>query len=409
MATVKLGTIRARRDRPGGYEATYYVNRQRRRVLAESREAASEIVALKLREAKKEPDKISFSDPTISLSAYGAHWLDNIIIESVEPRTAEAYRQMLEGHIFPFKIDSRSLGSMKLRDIRRRHIKALLIEKRKGGYAKDTVRHFRAALSSLLTDAVEDEIIDLNPALQVSNRKKKRADKKNQAEFEASITPMSAAEFAAFSIAAQDSKELEFGPFFIFLGKTGCRPSEAIALLPSDIDERKRKVHINKVCVLNSGKIRPYTKTGICRRVDLSRELFHLVKRHQAYQNQNLARRRKEAFKKGKPIPQKPEMLFPNRAGNYMDWNNAADAFHRICEKAKIGRFRPYSLRHTFATILLAEGAPITYVASQLGHSKPITTLRYYAKWLPDQGDRYIELLDSAGKKKAFEAITEAV
>jgi len=53
-------------------------------------------------------------------------------------------------------------------------------------------------------------------------------------------------------------------------------------------------------------------------------------------------------------------MLFPNRAGDYMDWNNATDAFHRICRNANVGRFRPYALRHTFATILLAEGAPIT-------------------------------------------------
>lgn len=179
---------------------------------------------------------------------------------------------------------------------------------------------------------MDDEIIDLNPALQVNNRKRKKAERKNQSEFEASITPMSAEEFAAFSLEAHDPKEREFGPFFIFLGKTGCRPSEAIALLPSDIDEKKRKVQINKVCVLNSGQIRPYTKTGVARRVDLSPELLQLLKQHQAHLDESLVRRRKDAFKEGKPIPKKPGMLFPNRAGSYIDWNNAVDAFHRICE-----------------------------------------------------------------------------
>ena len=81
-----------------------------------------------------------------------------------------------------------------------------------------------------------------------------------------------------------------------------------------------------------------------------------------------------------------------------MDWNNAAGAFHRICKNVKIGRFRPYALRHTFATVLLAEGAPIPYVASQLGHTKATTTLGFYAKWLPKQGNQYIDLLDKAGK-----------
>ncbi len=48
-------------------------------------------------------------------------------------------------------------------------------------------------------------------------------------------------------------------------------------------------------------------------------------------------------------------------------------------QHAKVGRFRPYALRDTFATVLLAAGAPITYVAAQLGHTKPTTTLKYYA------------------------------
>jgi len=34
------------------------------------------------------------------------------------------------------------------------------------------------------------------------------------------------------------------------------------------------------------------------------------------------------------------------------------------------------------------------YVSKQLGHSNPTTTLRYYAKWLPDQGESYVDVLD---------------
>lgn len=409
MAIVKIGAIHARKDRPGMYEAHYYVNGRRRRALAESREAVSLKVADLIKDAEKEPDTIGAWDRNITLAAYAAYWLDDAVAKVLEPRTIEGYRQMLSAHIIPFKVDGKSLGGMKIRDIRRRHIKALLNSKRAEGYAKDTVRHLRAAFSSLLTDAVDDEIIEINPALQVSNRKRKAADKKSQVEFENSVRPMSAEEFDAFSKAACDPKEHEFGPFFVFLGKTGLRPSEAIALSPSDVDKRRRRVRVDKVYVLNSGQVRPSTKTGIARSVDLSTELCALLNSYQIQQHDKIARQREKAFKTGKPLPKIPEMLFPNRSGGYIDWNNAVDAFHRICEKAKIGRFRPYALRHTFATILLSEGAPITYVANQLGHSKPTTTLRYYAKWLPDQGNSFIELLDNAGKKSAAETVQKAV
>ena len=50
-----------------------------------------------------------------------------------------------------------------------------------------------------------------------------------------------------------------------------------------------------------------------------------------------------------------------------------------------------YDLRHTFATLLLAGSAdsppaPITYVAAQMGHATPATTLRFYARWIPRSG-----------------------
>ena len=43
---------------------------------------------------------------------------------------------------------------------------------------------------------------------------------------------------------------------------------------------------------------------------------------------------------------------------------------------------------------MLGDGAPIIYVAQQLGHSSPATTLRHYAKWVTGQGRRWVDLLD---------------
>lgn len=61
-------------------------------------------------------------------------------------------------------------------------------------------------------------------------------------------------------------------------------------------------------------------------------------------------------------------------------------AWRRVLKKVKRPAFRLYDLRHTFAITLLAEGAPLTYVAAQMGHTKPTTTLLWHAHWLPRGG-----------------------
>src|SRR2546421_12887125 len=63
---------------------------------------------------------------------------------------------------------------------------------------------------------------------------------------------------------------------------------------------------------------------------------------------------------------------------------------------AGLPRHRLYDLRHTSATHLLADRAPITYVAAQLGHRKPTTTPAFYAHWIPRWDKTYIDRLAAA-------------
>ena len=54
-------------------------------------------------------------------------------------------------------------------------------------------------------------------------------------------------------------------------------------------------------------------------------------------------------------------------------------------------------MRHTFASLLLQDGAPITYVSRQLGHKDASITLRVYAHWLPDPtSEKLVDGLDDA-------------
>jgi len=97
----------------------------------------------------------------------------------------------------------------------------------------------------------------------------------------------------------------------------------------------------------------------------------------------------------GLRLGRKVELLFPSEAWSIIDWNNAVDAFHRICGRAKVqGIVPPKDLRHTYASLLLSRYAPMGYVQEQLGHTNMSTTLKYYHQYIQvPRGARYQAML----------------
>lgn len=84
-------------------------------------------------------------------------------------------------------------------------------------------------------------------------------------------------------------------------------------------------------------------------------------------------------------------LVFPGRDGEAWtkdDW----DVFRRrgwktACRRAGLDAApRPYDLRHSFASLLLAEGRTVHYVAAQLGHS-PVLTLSTYGHLIAEYAD----------------------
>ncbi len=58
---------------------------------------------------------------------------------------------------------------------------------------------------------------------------------------------------------------------------------------------------------------------------------------------------------------------------------------------------RPHVLRHTFASLLIQAGEPITYVARRLGHHSPAFTMRVYGHFVPQGERRAVDTLDGLG------------
>ena len=80
-----------------------------------------------------------------------------------------------------------------------------------------------------------------------------------------------------------------------------------------------------------------------------------------------------------------------------LDDSKMRKVFNQVLDKAGLPRRGPHQMRHTFATLLLEDGAPITYVTQQIGHKDASITLRVYAHWIPrPTGSRGVDRLDIA-------------
>jgi len=262
-------------------------------------------------------------------------------------------------------------------------LKPLLQGKRAAHYAKNTVRLIRAALSTVLSDAVEDEIIDVNPAKSLSRKNRKQAGALTKPEQQEAIRPMDWGQLATFRATVRPIAL--WGPLFELLPLTGLRPSEALALQPGDIDFGNGVLRVERA--VSGGRLKS-PKDNETRSVHLNADAVTLLRQHLAWLTEQTLRRGWG----------EPQWLFPSEAHTLLDYNldynNAAKVFHRLVRRAGLPRFRVYDLRHTFASLLLSAGVPLLYVSQQMGHSNPTTTLRYYAHWVQSGDQRWVDVFN---------------
>ena len=96
--------------------------------------------------------------------------------------------------------------------------------------------------------------------------------------------------------------------------------------------------------------------------------------------------RKKETLRKG--WGEVPEWVFIGREGTrLLRWNFYEWIWKNLLRKAGLRQVRLHDLRHTFASLLIQNGAPLAYVKDQLGHSSIQITVDTYGHLVPG-GDR---------------------
>ena len=74
------------------------------------------------------------------------------------------------------------------------------------------------------------------------------------------------------------------------------------------------------------------------------------------------------------------DYVFASKVGTPLYWRNLTPRVLRpALDKAGLEPLRWHDLRHTFAALLITQGANIAYVSRQMGHGSAEITLRVYS------------------------------
>ena len=168
---------------------------------------------------------------------------------------------------------------------------------------------------------------------------------------------------------------------FMTAALTGMRSGELLGLRWSDVELHGNRIHVRRS--LSWARVRDSEgkppelsqprffepKTATSRRIiPLSAELTSALKRW------------KLQCPKGKDELVFPSPTSPTGAPAHRS-NVLKRGLYPALTRAKLRRVDMHSLRHSFASILIAAGTPITEVQGLLGHSSAQTTLKVYSHW----------------------------
>jgi integrase len=295
------------------------------------------------------------------LAQYAAAWLESIE-GLVRPRTLEDYRGRLERHVLP-RLGERSLDEIGIDDIL-----ALISDLRRRGYSDSTIATVFIPLSRLFAHAVRRDVIEANPLSKLDRNERPRISTSER-------PVLSRSEIGRLLRAAAPRYRTLLATAIL----SGLRQGELLGLRWKDIDFDNQVIRVRSALDRKRQNVPPKTQHAL-RDVVLMPALGGALWQHRAES----------------PFREPDDYVFTSQLGTPIHWSVVGPrALNPALRKAGLPPLRWHDLRHTFASLLIAGGANITFVSRQLGHSSSQITLRVYAHLLDreEQAQRTRDML----------------
>ena len=257
--------------------------------------------------------------------------------------------------------------------------KLFTLHQKNGGLSEKTINHHRRLICEILTQAVRDRIIPFN----VADR-----DHMKPIKVEAKEAVFLDDEQALRVLESLESEQLKWKTAMYLLIFSGMRRGELMGLEWGDIDFDNHVIHIRRTSqyVPPWGIITkpPKNKTSF-RTIKLSKMIFDLL---EEYHNKwlqfkdSLGTEWKDNIEiknvdgTTRTVPN--DRLFIQDDSTPMHPDSITDWTRNFIVRHHLPHFSSHSLRHTHATLLIAEGVPLPIVSRRLGHSSLTTTTKTY-------------------------------
>lgn len=292
-----------------------------------------------------------------TFAAFAERWQE-AARSTVRERTFEGYRVLLGQAVH-------SLGRIRLARLEPSDLMRLYDARRAEGAAPATVLHLHRAVYRCLRDAERWGDVARNVARLVDAPKVGRSE----------MRALSAEEARALLRAAEGDR-LE--ALLVVALSTGARLGEMLALSWADVDFDAGTIAVRASLVPTPrGLERHEPKTARSRRrIEIEPRVVAALRRHKARQaaERLIAR---ELWSDG-------GYVFCDEIGRPLDGRTIIRSWFRpLLAKASLPRIRIHDLRHSYASIALAQGVHPKVVQEALGHSTIAVTLDLYSHVVP--------------------------